>query len=129
MQTCSGRNKDGTACPCCHFKACIHQKEDEPDLCHNCQHFDTCHPDNEARSSQPTSSTQQTNIAKTVSRFTHLLKASEDVARKETNDGFRKKSSTIEQRIELQRPSGSKETESDFGMVGVGSVVIITVGL
>ncbi|KAF8837817.1 hypothetical protein BDN67DRAFT_1013585 [Paxillus ammoniavirescens] len=137
--TCAGKNKDGSECPCRRYKPRRNQKEDEPDLCHNCGHFDTSHPELPSileQSSKPIA--QPSNISNLITNYTHLLKtkASEDIARKETNDGFRKKTDAGGKKIELRKTSTSKalfksqkETEADIRDTAIGTVVFIVVGL
>ncbi|KAH7904069.1 hypothetical protein BJ138DRAFT_1131123 [Hygrophoropsis aurantiaca] len=133
MNTCSGKTNDGSPCPCRRFKGRKNQQDDEPAFCVNCEHYDTCHPDSDGPLTQQVPpAAQSSNISAMVSKYTHLLpkmKATEDIARKETNNGFRKKEES------RSGPSGSKaktvykkEIDAELKKIAVGSIVMITTG-
>ncbi|KAG2745102.1 hypothetical protein P692DRAFT_20877354 [Suillus brevipes Sb2] len=145
-QTCQGRTADGSQCLCLRPKLRKDQKEDEPALCINCGHFDTSHPDNtNATLSNGQSKQGSSNVSSLMSKYTHLFSnaiAPEEVARRETNDGFQKQdnsslaagSSTKKGATTKNGIRNGKEiakawnTASDLCKTGVGSIVMVTVG-
>jgi len=102
-QTCRGKVDDGTQCPCLRPKLKKDQKDDEPTICINCGHYDTSHPQ-EAIPQQHPGPSMSSSFGSIMSKYSHLLSktvASEEDARRETNEGFRKKV------ITPSAPSGS----------------------
>lgn len=89
-ETCRGKTSDGSQCPCLRPKIRKDQKDDEPVICINCGHYDTAHPQEAVLQQPPSTSSSFGSI---ISKYSHLLSktgACEDVARRETNSGFRK---------------------------------------
>jgi hypothetical protein len=94
-ETCRGKTSDGSQCPCLRPKIRKDQKDDEPVVCINCGHYDTSHPQ-EAILQQPPSTSS--SFGSIMSKYSHLLSKSgacEEVARRETNLGFRKQDTAL----------------------------------
>ncbi|KAJ7637231.1 hypothetical protein DFH06DRAFT_1433224 [Mycena polygramma] len=100
---CLGEQPDGRQCPCLRFTKKPNQREEDPDICKNCNHIESAHPlPLPIQSSLPTPSSH-ISVADLVKDFrdagkvkkepasTSDLKASTSAAHAETSDGLRKK--------------------------------------
>ncbi|KAG1849629.1 hypothetical protein DFJ58DRAFT_729420 [Suillus subalutaceus] len=138
-QTCRGKTNDGSLCPWLRPKLRKDQKDDEPAICVNCGHYDTSHPQEAILQQPPTTSSSFGSI---MSKYSHLLSktgASEDIARRETNLGFRKQDLAMPASMSRTakvgvRSGGSKDvikktTAANLRKMGVGSIVMVTVGV
>lgn len=94
-ETCRGKTSDGSQCPCLRPKIRKDQKDHEHVVRINCGHYDTSHPQ-EAILQQPPSTSS--SFGSIMSKYSHLLSKSgacEEVARRETNLGFRKEDTAL----------------------------------
>ncbi|KAG1883228.1 hypothetical protein F4604DRAFT_1677588 [Suillus subluteus] len=136
--TCRGKTSDSSQCPCLWPKLRKDQKDDEPAICINCGHYDTSHLQ-EAIPQQPPSTSS--SFGSIMSKYSHLLSktgASEEVARRETNVGFRKQdialsaSTSHTAKVEVQSGSSRdavKRTAVNLRKTGIGLIVMVTAGL
>ncbi|KAG1765521.1 hypothetical protein EV702DRAFT_1050996 [Suillus placidus] len=108
-ETCRGKASDGSQCPCLRPKIRKDQKDDEPV---------------EAILQQPPSTSS--SFGSIMSKYSHLLSKSgacEEVARRETNLGFRKQDTALLASTSHTAKVGVRSGSS------IGSIVMVTVGL